>query len=532
MLKVFIFISLVFILSVYARALNVDTTCNISKKIPVGSVCQYFYDMNFDKVISMLNTKEKTAEAMYYLGVSYIYANNDLKNDTKALTLLKKSASLNFTPAKRYLAWLYETGYIVQQNLDIAEEMYIGLGARASIEEISDIRYNHYEFQPYKSYMNTVRFLQFSIKNDIIKTQLYLDDVLEYRSRAMQNNSSLHTDHIHGIYNRIFNTKYKEEVLKHWRKNHMFNVNLFRTGLGPMLDIPILVLGEHELLKGAIYNPVVVEDYHFSKIITVSFNQDGKPYFIWNDFMTQPSFDCDKASLLTERTICKSMELSSLDVNLSNIYYKAKIFLTNKSYLQLKSDQIKFLKKRNNCKKDKECIALSMKDRITNLKTLIDEEYYKDILDNKKSEKIIGKWKNTYEYIAAPNCLPGDEYETLVELADSFDEISINATSVDFIGKDSKILYTRKIKSIHYDTFVKVYKRVNNMISYWGGCGGSILKLPYGGQYILLTLEDDEDYIIITGHQLNKLIYSETIVNDIIIDKGIIFEKSPSESTF
>lgn len=81
------------------------------------------------------------------------------------------------------------------------------------------------------------------------------------------------------------------------------------------------------------------------------------------------SFDCSKASIPSEKAICKSSVLSLLDDELSNIYKQVKIKSTNTDLL--KHDQIQFIKKLRTCLDNIDCLEENYNARISQLKNNI-----------------------------------------------------------------------------------------------------------------------------------------------------------------
>jgi len=75
------------------------------------------------------------------------------------------------------------------------------------------------------------------------------------------------------------------------------------------------------------------------------------------------SFDCAKASIATEFTICDSARLSRLDQEMSALYF-ALPFAAREN---IKSAQRRWLRRRNACGYDQDCIARAYRRRIDEL---------------------------------------------------------------------------------------------------------------------------------------------------------------------
>jgi|ERR1039457_4139413 uncharacterized protein len=81
----------------------------------------------------------------------------------------------------------------------------------------------------------------------------------------------------------------------------------------------------------------------------------------------QPSFDCEKASSLSEKAICASTALSHLDLRLGRMWRKMleDFDLDNGQTVQIKSDQRTRLARRNECKEDANCLGKLYQDRLS-----------------------------------------------------------------------------------------------------------------------------------------------------------------------
>ena len=88
----------------------------------------------------------------------------------------------------------------------------------------------------------------------------------------------------------------------------------------------------------------------------------------------QPSFDCKNANKLSEKKICINERLSVLDVEMSINYKKFSILITKDSIARrLKNAQIYWLKIRNNCGDNLECLEKRINTRNNDLKFMVNE---------------------------------------------------------------------------------------------------------------------------------------------------------------
>ena len=96
------------------------------------------------------------------------------------------------------------------------------------------------------------------------------------------------------------------------------------------------------------------------------------------DQNTQPiaSFNCDKAVTDTEKVICRNRSLASLDASVSRSYsgYRKEALRLNNRDLESKlvTQQKEWLKKRNVCVNDTDCLQKSMQERLESLSHSLD----------------------------------------------------------------------------------------------------------------------------------------------------------------
>jgi uncharacterized protein YecT (DUF1311 family) len=78
----------------------------------------------------------------------------------------------------------------------------------------------------------------------------------------------------------------------------------------------------------------------------------------------KPSFDCEKASTPSEKTICSNADLAELDSRLAIAYYQARSSACKKD---LQKQQREWLNKRNSCSSNIQCLKNSYNSRIQKL---------------------------------------------------------------------------------------------------------------------------------------------------------------------
>jgi uncharacterized protein len=72
------------------------------------------------------------------------------------------------------------------------------------------------------------------------------------------------------------------------------------------------------------------------------------------------SFDCAKARLPTEIAICNSVRLSRLDEEMASLYFGLPHYVRE----DVKRSQRRWLRRRNACRYDRQCIAREYRRRI------------------------------------------------------------------------------------------------------------------------------------------------------------------------
>ena len=85
-----------------------------------------------------------------------------------------------------------------------------------------------------------------------------------------------------------------------------------------------------------------------------------------------PGFDCSKATTETEFAICNDPELSALDERTSKAYSRARHSEDGK---QFKRNQLEWIKTRNACLSDTECLKNAYEEVLSSLKDFTYEKF-------------------------------------------------------------------------------------------------------------------------------------------------------------
>ena len=81
----------------------------------------------------------------------------------------------------------------------------------------------------------------------------------------------------------------------------------------------------------------------------------------------ETSFDCSRASNVTEKSVCQDKTLAALDRKMAKTYAEAKQSYLKNEMKKLTSDQRAWIKNRNRCKDDRNCIVNVYQKRIAQL---------------------------------------------------------------------------------------------------------------------------------------------------------------------
>jgi TPR repeat protein/uncharacterized protein len=220
-----------------------------------------------------------------------------------------------------------------------------------------------------------------------------------------------------------------------------------------------------------------------------------------------PSFDCEKASVSTEKTICKNPRLSGLDNELQFYFNKAKKQLFYNHFQSFKLEQRLFLKQRNNCADSVDCIKNISKKRISQIKSLLDNDSKKSIsLEDSKlsldeiTQNLNGSWKiEAYESIA--RCGSPSEREVIKSA-----EIKNNKILINYKDNTSKSCTLKK--DIRFNSWAYAYANPFFDEEYtfdYGSCGGDEGLLPYKG-YVVLFDTNGCGQFVLTGEKLDILV--------------------------
>lgn len=87
------------------------------------------------------------------------------------------------------------------------------------------------------------------------------------------------------------------------------------------------------------------------------------------------ALDCAKASTATEYAICDNPEISTLDEQMTGVYYTliSSGWLKPAQLNKAKTDQAKFLSRRNSCGANYQCLVDAYTEQVAGLRKLLTE---------------------------------------------------------------------------------------------------------------------------------------------------------------
>jgi len=265
-----------------------------------------------------------------------------------------------------------------------------------------------------------------------------------------------------------------------------------------------------------------------SNEITFQF-KEGKPWLLSNSTIVDPSFKCSDAKAESEHSICQSLPLSVQDQLLSSTYKEAKVFLTN-DYKNLKTDQIAFIKDRNSCKKNVECIERKTEERIKKLDYLIEKSYKNPKVKIFNVNNIPHELRSK-KYYMANYPMKADEETTRTMDRELFNiNISLGSKNIHISNGQNNKMRQCRIDRQTSNTFANVYYKTMYKKSYYGTWGGSVTRLPYFGYYNLIELKDSKTHencgnLIVSFNEDKKPLFTYSKsdpIDDILIDDGHI----------
>jgi len=100
---------------------------------------------------------------------------------------------------------------------------------------------------------------------------------------------------------------------------------------------------------------------------------------------TSPAFDCNKATTAVEKTICSSDKLAEQDRLFNTVYKNAQKMFFGDDLGQFWNDQYDFLRHREECMSDEDCIYKMTNVRIEAISSLVEQCKSDEVCRNKKT---------------------------------------------------------------------------------------------------------------------------------------------------
>lgn len=240
----------------------------------------------------------------------------------------------------------------------------------------------------------------------------------------------------------------------------------------------------------------------------VVFDNKGKPLWIYSSESIQAGFDCINAVREAEKTICSSSELASIDFKMTNAYTDANRFLTGKDIVNLKSEQIQFIRKRNMLGNDVPALMKITQERTNKLKESIQHAFDSNLVvatdkTIKSEHSIDGEWASQGEGFQTASCSNAYIHTLLTEYKFN---VSVEADRVLITrqNKDNAPINVHcRIESSQTFSYAPLYHKTFDNNAMWGGtCGYRTEKLPYRGYitYYRLIPEQGEQEELEDGY--------------------------------
>lgn len=259
-------------------------------------------------------------------------------------------------------------------------------------------------------------------------------------------------------------------------------------------------------------------------------------YRLTNNLVPNPSFSCKKAQSMDEEAICDDVKLSELDQKIATIYGKAKQFLNRASYENLVPGQRYFIKTRESCGSDRQCLAKKMQARVDDLNRLIKNEI-RDLQKNEVSIDSIsaflnGPWE-TDEVIdthgvgsvSEENRRDNTQFTVIIDWPNALFEYRAGKPDQTEVS----ITQSCSVKNVSSETLYQVHE---DSYPSWGSAGGSFDRLGMEGYYFVLEFQDDLlnncGYLAVSGRPSTgfKLFLVKPDIKNINIVKPKIRENS------
>ena len=286
-------------------------------------------------------------------------------------------------------------------------------------------------------------------------------------------------------------------------------------------------------------NRYLKNDLDFIRVYVIGSDSNRPSLSIWSPSFISPSFECLKANNETELAICKSKLLASLDNEMQGFYNEAKKYLFGDLRKNLVSNQRMFLRSRDKCLNDFDCIEHAYALRISELKKNKDSSPIVTVSNLHFTEKfknhLSGDWVFE-ENLSIANCSPNGQYLPV-------SKVSIEGESllIEYFSKGSKFNNVfkseGKVCSIQNIEFLGTLNAVDGPKAIdlyrdryfnrsWGTCGGEEDKIKSASYYIVFRTDICGSFAL-TGNDLDTLMFQPAWITS----SGIEYELGNGDFT-
>ncbi|GEA51166.1 hypothetical protein VIN01S_19700 [Vibrio inusitatus NBRC 102082] len=363
------------------------------------------------------------------------------------------------------------------------------------------------EFESQKAQQKALKFAhEISSKNYAKAYQLIVDNGIEWRFSGMMENREIYSEEdflrlAPIIFKNVFIGTVDEE-----------NVEL------------TCCLGGYSTLEGTGINDDVTF-YYFDS---------GTPYLLINETMALPSFDCASATTDVEVSICNNYKLSNQDQKLSSVYKDAQRFFFGSEQTQLQVDQIEFLRQRNQCGSNSECIHSITEERINTLNDRLDSSFIskEPVTFTIDAHILNGTWRTSddFDMQYASNIYPliSDDYPFLQSITFSGKAVNVRRANRP-VSSDFPVTQSNDeciINSINNFWYANVYYQTAYQNNYFGRMGGDFSQLPFAVNYSVYELSYVQDrnkicgIIIITGKDNSIVLFADDYIDKPLVDQA------------
>ncbi|WP_040891150.1 lysozyme inhibitor LprI family protein [Vibrio ezurae] len=270
-----------------------------------------------------------------------------------------------------------------------------------------------------------------------------------------------------------------------------------------------------------------------NKKVLFYFQYDGTPNVLINSTMALPSFTCSSAVSSVEVAICQSHSLSVQDQSLHEVYKNAQRFFTGEQQQELKRNQIQFIRQRNVCDSDTNCIKSFTDKRIKLINKQISLEYKNldHLVTTKVNSPLEGNWVPNGEIKHASTNYPyfDENYAFLVSISAKNGVVKIDRQTNSLDDKENVHIHNScYVEKVQHYTYANVYYQTAYKKNYYGRSGQDFTQLPFAVNYTTFELSHKQNsssscgIIIRTGVNHDVFFYADNYIDEPLVGEGYL----------